>query len=96
MAKFGLPNLGRLDRKGASRLIRATDIALQDSDYDSGWQATASPIKHRLGRTPANVSIQVSSDKRGSTYDQIEPDSVTSTEITFTTAAAYARVRANL
>lgn len=95
MGQLGIPNLQRLEQKGASKLIPSLNNALEEWDYDRGWLPTASPHKHRLGVIPTQVLIEVSADKRGATFTQIQPDSVTRTEIAFTTALAYARVRAN-
>lgn len=95
MGQLPLGNVGRLDRKTISKLIGDSKRAIEGYDLDNGWKASSSPVKHRLGITPKSVIIQVSSDKRGDGYTTIQPDSVTSTEISYTTALPYVRVLAN-
>ncbi len=96
MAQLPLGNTGRLDRKTLSKLVADSKRAIEGYDYDPGWGAAGSPVKHRLGITPKSVIIQVSSDKKGAGYTTIAPDSVTSTEIAYTTALPYVRVLANV
>ena len=96
MGQLNLGNISRLDRKTLSKMNAASKRAIEGFDFDPGWgDATADPVKHRLGITPKTVIIQVSSDKRGDGYTNIAPDSVTSTTISYTTALPYARVLAN-
>lgn len=95
MAQLNLGNLGKLGQKTLSKLVDATKRATEGYDFDPGWGASASPVKHRLGITPKTVIIQVSNDRKGNGYTTIQPDSVTSTQITYTTALPYVRVLAN-
>lgn len=95
MGQLNLGNLGKLGQKTLSKLVDANKRAIEGYDFDQGWVAASSPVKHRLGITPKSVIIQVSSDRKGASWTSIAPDSVTDTEISYTTALPYVRVLAN-
>ncbi len=96
MGQTATPNLNLLDAKSLEKAFSDLRRAIDNFDLDDGWEVLASPKKHRLGITPGFVQVQVSDDKRGADYTTIHPDSINSTEISFTSAKAYMRVLADL
>lgn len=91
--KFSMPNIDKFDRGTIGRLMKAVRDSVEKWDLDDGWETATGSKKHRLGVVPGWVIIQASDDPSAG-YVQIHPDSVTLTEITYTTALAQVRVLA--
>lgn len=96
MAKLTTPNVSQLTPQVMGRLMRDIKDAIEKWDLNDGVEAATGSKTHRLGITPGLVIIQVSDDPKMADYEQINPTSVTSTVITYTTAKAYVRVLADL
>ena len=94
MSQVNLPNLKVIDAKMLGKLLSDLKRGIEKWDLDDGWEVTLSPKLHRLKVTPRFVQIQVSDDIKGDAYSTVHADSVTNTEIAFTTAKAYMRVLA--
>lgn len=94
MAQVNIPNLKNLDPKALGKLLSDLKRGIEGYDLDDGWELVGSPKLHRLKVTPKFVQIQVSDDPKGDAYSTIHADSVTNTEIAFTTAKAYMRILA--
>jgi len=95
---MGTTNIGHvkdLDLKTIQKVFGEMQRAINRFDLDDGWEAAASPKRHRLNVVPSFVQVQVSDDIKGNNYATIHADSVTRTEISFTTAKAYMRILAD-
>lgn len=96
MAKLTIPNMSELNPKVMGRLLRDIKDAIEKWDLNDGIEQATGSKTHRLGITPQLVTIHVSDDPKMASYEQINPDTVTPTVITYTTAKAYVRVLADL